>query len=639
MFPMSQDWQSALRYFPLKHGEKYPADKGWQQTATNDLKQIAEWRDRLNRDLGIKCGAESNLLVLDEDGPGALAKLEQIVGKPLPRTHIVHTSIDPANGFQKRQHYFQHPKAKTALRNFVGFLDGLDVRTEGGLVVAADSKHIPGHQYESQDELSPVELPLEFVHAIEKLQEEKKATGKPDAVGISEITKGARNDSLFRSACKWRAQNFAVEQIKALLAIENRKCKPPLSDSEVSTIADSAAKYTTEEARKQTAKRTLFLKIKKATDLDSTPQQWLWYQVIRRGVLNLFVGLPDIGKTFICILIIVYLTRGKKFPFSKVPVERGKALIICKEDSESMWGDRLGAGGADLEMVDFVTSVGITEDGSTEPWYLDQPEHLEILKKLLLDNSEYKLCLVDPISSFVPHSNLNDQAAVRLVLDPFTKIAQETNVAMLLTAHTTKALIDSVLKAASGSIQIMASVQNAFYFAEDPQKEGQRLMLQARNKSGVGNTGFRFHIEGRYPDGYVRNEYEPEKDPGIGVAVIDGQSHVNANELLRRALEKDAPKVAKCAEFLVDFLANGPVHRDKCLDALRTLGYSDSVRDDACARLKIRRPRKAPFMWSLPSEEDRQKSPAELVAEDMGLLTDEEKKELTTFDFGANSNE
>ena len=64
----------------------------------------------------------------------------------------------------------------------------------------------------------------------------------------SVVTRGSRNLSLTRLAGVLRRQGLGVESIEASLLIENeRKCKPPLTREEISTIARSVVRYTPTE--------------------------------------------------------------------------------------------------------------------------------------------------------------------------------------------------------------------------------------------------------------------------------------------------------------------------------------------------------------------------------------------------------
>src|SRR5262245_20929970 len=87
--------------------------------------------------LGIVTGYISRIVVLDVDGPTGLASLKPYT---LPRTRIAMTG----NGM----HYlFAHPGGDAVIPNFAHCLEGLDIRGDGGYIVAPPSIHPSGKVY------------------------------------------------------------------------------------------------------------------------------------------------------------------------------------------------------------------------------------------------------------------------------------------------------------------------------------------------------------------------------------------------------------------------------------------------------------------------------------------------------------
>ena len=128
-----------LRVVPIKPGAKYPWLREWQERATTDKGEIASWfRQRPGSGVGIATGRGSGVVVLDVDprhgGLESLAKLEALHG-PLPATPKVITGGGGAH------FYFAYPKG-AEVRNSAGVIaPGLDIRAEGGQVVAPPTRH------------------------------------------------------------------------------------------------------------------------------------------------------------------------------------------------------------------------------------------------------------------------------------------------------------------------------------------------------------------------------------------------------------------------------------------------------------------------------------------------------------------
>lgn len=329
--------------------------------------------------------------------------------------------------------------------------------------------------------------------------------------------------------------------------------------------------------------RKLFLNTSVMSKVTITALVWVVDHILLADALNLFVGDPDIGKTLVAILYIAQLTQKKK-----------KVVVICREDSYShVWRPRLWAAGADLDLVIPVHGVGIEGESDLIPWMLDNPEHLQLLKDALVKESP-ALCLIDPLADFAGKKDLNKQGDVREITRPLNAIAEETHTAILANCHTTKAIVESVIKTAAGSYQLMAAVAIAWYFMKDPDNVGQRLMLQARNKYGK-KRGFKYTITGMpYPD-----DWPGEKDEdGIGLVEFQGKESRTADELLERHQDKENGVKTQIRRWLNDMLRNGPVASQQAGEEMHRRGFNKATVTDVCIEMGISRDGKT---WEMKS--------------------------------------
>ena len=125
-----------------KNAGKHPRVKGGFKVATVDNRQIeAWWRKWPDANIGIATGAVSGIMVIDVDGEKGLATLLALVARhgALPLTAVVKT----ARGWHL---YFLMPAGCGRIPCSTG--DGLDVRADGGYVVAPPSRHASGHIYQ-----------------------------------------------------------------------------------------------------------------------------------------------------------------------------------------------------------------------------------------------------------------------------------------------------------------------------------------------------------------------------------------------------------------------------------------------------------------------------------------------------------
>lgn len=121
---------------------KHPRTRGGLSEATTDPAVRASWWRRWpTANVGVATGARSGLVVVDVDGPAgttSLAALEAAHG-PLPATRQQITA-------RGRHLLFAHPGGR--IPNSAGKLgEGLDVRGDGGFIVAAPSLHASGSRY------------------------------------------------------------------------------------------------------------------------------------------------------------------------------------------------------------------------------------------------------------------------------------------------------------------------------------------------------------------------------------------------------------------------------------------------------------------------------------------------------------
>jgi putative DNA primase/helicase len=125
---------------------KHPRILDWTNRATTDEETMRRWFGATwpRANVGIATGVESGLVVVDVDvhsgGFVSLARLEAMHG-PLPSGPRVRTGSGGMHA------YFAHPGGH--IPNSVGTIaPGIDIRADGGLVVAPPSRHVSGAPYQ-----------------------------------------------------------------------------------------------------------------------------------------------------------------------------------------------------------------------------------------------------------------------------------------------------------------------------------------------------------------------------------------------------------------------------------------------------------------------------------------------------------
>ena len=131
------------RVFPCRPKTKEPATTHGFKDATTDKATIIRWWRRMPAaNVAIATGAVSGLVVLDVDprngGLRSLAELERVHGS-LPETPRVSTGGDG-------EHYYFAAPTDASLKSGV-LAEGLDVKADGGYVIAPPSLHPSGRRY------------------------------------------------------------------------------------------------------------------------------------------------------------------------------------------------------------------------------------------------------------------------------------------------------------------------------------------------------------------------------------------------------------------------------------------------------------------------------------------------------------
>ena len=222
-----------LRVFPVKEGTKGSNGgqllRSWKDEATTDLNTVQVWWQQWpNADICIATG--NGLLVIDldvkgkEDGISSLLNWVAINGT-MPATAVARTK----SGGQ--HHYYM---VKATYPNSRGFLPGIDIRSDGGYVVAPPSD---GYEWVNN---YPIAEANQLVYKFLEKKDVQKVFTLP-----AEIPEGSRNDTLFKYAASLQTKGVPDDAIlEAVQKINYERCLPALPDADVNTIVHSVtARY------------------------------------------------------------------------------------------------------------------------------------------------------------------------------------------------------------------------------------------------------------------------------------------------------------------------------------------------------------------------------------------------------------
>jgi putative DNA primase/helicase len=233
-----------MKIFPCISNKKIPLTVHGYKDASLDGKTINDWWVKYpDANIGMVTGKQSNLVVVDVDvkndagGMDSLKQLQDECGEF--NTRMVHT---PSGGLH---FYFKYPQDVDTIKNKAGMRPGIDIRADGGYVIAPGSS-IDGNAYEFDDidkEIS--ELPQKLLDILTSSKPSANGSVHNEfAVSAGEVLlgveEGGRNDSLFRLASKLRGEDVPFEIAKSQMLMAAHNCNPPLPNAEALRCLESA---------------------------------------------------------------------------------------------------------------------------------------------------------------------------------------------------------------------------------------------------------------------------------------------------------------------------------------------------------------------------------------------------------------
>lgn len=221
------------------HPGKHPRTANGFKDATRDVGQVQKWWTWWpESNIGIATGAISGVFVIDVDprngGDDSLEALESENG-PLPAT------VRAFTGGGGQHFFFKMPQGVSRFRKELA--PGIDLKADGGYVVAAPSAHCSGRRYAWDTDAHPEDVAIALAPAwvvraapsagssgIAKSSSEWKSVVAPK-------DEGGRNQALTSLAGHLLRRYVDVHVAHGLLQAWNRTCcRPPLGPDEVTGV-------------------------------------------------------------------------------------------------------------------------------------------------------------------------------------------------------------------------------------------------------------------------------------------------------------------------------------------------------------------------------------------------------------------
>ena len=462
--------------FPLSAGSRRPPyGFRWRDEATNDPREQASLQRRHpGANWGVATGP-SGLVVVDVDehgvsGTGTLRELCQEHG-PFPATFTVTT---PSGG---RHYYFRGQG-----RSSVGALGpGIDTRGKGGYVVAPGSV-VDGVTYHIEDDSPPAPLPPWIEEALRQ-SERRVADAMVDLDQDHAVMRAIRfledeppaiegeggDTHTYRTCCALRDLGISADMtLDLLVSIWNPRCEPPWDDQELSRKVENAYNYAKNthgcadptvafpavtqamlDALPPLPRERIRAKRQPLTadaiDIDAIPpRQWVLGHRLIRGYVSLLVAPGGAGKSIYSVTEALAVASG--LPLTGEKVHRpGPVLMLNTEDPTDEIQRKLAAANRYYDLDRSVLAKVHYLSALAEPMrvvrsdhdgaYVDEAEVQWIIDYCI--EHRIRLLVIDPLIRF--HGiNENDNAEMDLMTAVLARIANETQVAILLCHHTRK---------------------------------------------------------------------------------------------------------------------------------------------------------------------------------------------------------
>lgn len=287
------------------------------------------------------------------------------------------------------------------------------------------------------------------------------------------------------------------------------------------------------------------------SNVKASEVEWIWYPYIPCGKITMLQGDPGEGKSTLIIHIAAILTKGGYLPDGQKIKKPEMVIYQCSEDGK---GDtikpRLEQAGADCNRVAFI------KEDNGELTLED-----ERIKNAIIQIGA-KMVVLDPIQAFIGHNgNMANAVKMREILSKLSKVAEETNCAIILVGHMTKTNGGKQIYRGLGSIDIAAAARSILMVSRDKEDPWKRYMFPV--KSSLAPEG--------EPIGF-----ELDKEKGFHWI---GKCHIDIEELL--TVERSTAKKDIAIKYLQTMLATEDLPSTYIYEKMKKYGISKRTVQEA----------------------------------------------------------
>ena len=307
---------------------------------------------------------------------------------------------------------------------------------------------------------------------------------------------------------------------------------------------------------------------------------WLWYPYIPRGKVTILQGDPGEGKTTLAIHLAAMLSRGEIYAEDGSILRTGAPESILLESAEDGLEDtikpRLNAAKADPKHIFHI--------------YTDEVP-LTLRDERLANFLRVKrpaLAILDPLQAYLGDGvDMHRANEIRPIMAYLSRLAEETETAIVLIGHMNKRAGDRSMYRGLGSIDITAAARSVLVMARDPKAENQRILMQVKSSLAPQGKPMAFEI-GEHSRMELQGVYEGDVEK-----LLLADSALSSQSSLNEAIE-----------FLTEFLANGECRSDAVLEAAKERGIAKVTLSRAKKKLHIRSEKRGAVWYFVPPTEN-----------------------------------
>ncbi len=338
---------------------------------------------------------------------------------------------------------------------------------------------------------------------------------------------------------------------------------------------------------------TLGASVVRMSDVASEEIDWLWERWIPARMLTILGGYGGDGKSTVMASLIGAWTTGGALPDGIIARPTSVLMLSAEDDVSYAIRPRLDLHGTDSSRV-FVLRGTIRADGKAR-WF-DLKRDVELMRGVIEANG-IGVVVIDPLSSYLPKSDRNNEGDIRDALQPLMGLMEETGVGVVGIMHVGKT--GDGRRASQrllGSTAFTALARSVLMIADQPDE---------RQPDDVASMGKLKVLQ------VVKSNYSIPPAPQVFRRPLDapivwlGASEVGIEECFAvypRTRGPEAKELADAMEFLKELLAAGPVRTAEVMSQARGQGFSERTLRRAKKKLGVvanRKDESGAWQWEL----------------------------------------